>query len=119
MQLTFTDAAVERLCSTQELLIRAFGDLWALVKACLSLLEVVETLADLVKFAVVTVQRASHIGEGVTDYLISMRGIQLTVRALDSLSSAGSFERIQDDLAAVGAVSIVSVSQVSAAMAGT
>lgn len=118
MQLTFADAAVERLCSTQELLIRAFGDLWAVAKVCLSLLEVVETLADLVTFVAVTVQRARHISEGVADYLISFGGIQLTVQALGSLSSTGNSERSQDDLAAVGAVSIVSVSLVSAAMAG-
>ena len=117
MQLTFADTATARLCATKELLIHAFGDLWVLVKACLSLLEVAETLADLLTFAAMTIRRVRQVGEGVADYLISLGGIQLTVRALSSLSSVGGTEYGQDDLAAVRAVSVVSVSLVSVAMA--
>src|ERR1700677_3470496 len=118
MQLAFADTEVERLCASQDLLGRAFGDLWVMVKWCLSLLEVVETLADLVTFAAVTVKRLRQAGGDVADYLISLGVIQLTVRALSSLILAGGPGSGPDDLAAVRSVSVVSVSQVSMAVAG-
>ena len=118
MQLSFADTAVERLCATQELLERAFGDLWVLVKSCLSLLEVVKTLADLATFAAVTIQRLRQVSEGAADYLINVGGIQLTVRALSRVSSAGGPDHDRDDLAAVRAVSVVSVSRISVVAAG-
>ena len=117
MQLTYADTAVERLCVTQELLTRAFGDLWVLVKACLSLLEVVETLADLTAFAAVIIQRTRQVSEDIAEYVIKLGGIQLTVRALSSLPSAGGPGCDRDDLAGVCAVSVTSVSQVSVAVA--
>jgi hypothetical protein len=118
MQLTYADTAVERLCTTQELLERAFSDLWALVKLCLSLLEVVKTLADLATFAAVTIQRLRQVSEAAADYLISLGGIQLTVQVLSRTSSVGGPTHERVDLATVQAVSVVSVSQVSAAVAG-
>lgn len=117
MQLTFADTAVERLCATQELLTRVFGDLWALVKICLSLLEAVETLADLATFATVTIRRVCRISEGIADYLIGLGPIQLTVRALGQASSSGTPDDNRDHLARVRSVSVVSVSRVVAAMA--
>ena len=116
MQLTFADTAVQRLCATHELLTSVFGDLWALVKICLSLLEAVETLADLATFAAVTIRRVCKISEGMTDFLISLGAIQLTVRALGQPLSSGTPDGDRN-LTKVRSVSVVSVSRVVAAMA--
>jgi hypothetical protein len=117
MQLTFADTAVQRLCATQELLTRVFGDLWAMVKICLSLLEAVETLADLATFAAVTIRYVCQISEGVADFLIGFGAIQLTVRALGLPSYSGTSDDDRDHLARVHSVSVVSVSRVVVAMA--
>lgn len=117
MQLTFADTAVQRLCATQELLIRVFGDLWALVKMCLSLLEAVETLADLATFAAVTIRRVCQVNEGRADFLIGLGAVQLTVRALGQPLSSRTPDDDQDHLVGVRSVSVVSVSQVVAAVA--
>ena len=117
MQLTFADTAVERLCATQELLTRVFGDLWTLVKICLSLLQAVETLADLAAFASVTIRRVCQISEGIADFLIGFGAIQLTVRGLGQLPSSGTPDDDRYHLAGVRSVSVVSVSRVVAAMA--
>jgi hypothetical protein len=117
MQLTFADTAVQRLCATQELLIRVFGDLWALVKICLSMLEAVETLTDLATFAAVTIRRVCQISEGMVDFLIGFGAIQFTVRALGQPPPAGTPDDDRDHLARVHSVSVVSVSRVVAAMA--
>jgi hypothetical protein len=117
MQVTFADTAVERLCATQELLTRVFGDLWALVKICLSLLQAAETLADLATFAAVTIRRVCQISEGIADFLIGLGAIQLTVRALGQIPSSGTPDDDRYHLAGVRSVAVVSVSQVVAAMA--
>ena len=117
MQLTFADTAVQRLCATQELLIRVFGDLWALVKVCLSLLEAVETLEDLATFAAVTIRRVCQISECIADFLIGFGAIQFTVRGLGQPSSSGTPDDNRDHLARVRSVSVVSVSRVVPAMA--
>lgn len=118
MQLTFADTAVERLCSTRELLVGVFGDLWVLVKCCLSLLEVADTLADLAAFVAVTVQRVRQASLGTAEYSIGLGGIQLMVRALAPLSMEGGRDRGRGDLAAVCAVAVVSVSRLPVAVAG-
>jgi len=117
MQLTFANAAVEKLCGTQELLVRVFGDLWVLVKYCLSLLEVAETLADLAAFVAVTIECVRQASLGVAEYLVGLGEIQLMVRVFGSLSSEANPNRDQGDLAAVCAVAVISVSRVPAAVA--
>jgi hypothetical protein len=117
MQLTFADTAVQRLCATQELLTRVFGDLWSMVKICLSLLEAVETLADLAKFAAVTIRHVCQINGGIADFLIGFGAIQLTVGALGQPSFSGTSYDDRDRLARVHSVSVVSVSRIVAAMA--
>jgi hypothetical protein len=117
MQLMFADTAVQRLCATQELLIRVFGELWALVKICLSMLEAVETLADLATFAAVSIRSVCQISEGIVDFLIGFGAIQFTVRALGQHSSSGTPDDDRDHLARVHSVSVVGVSRVVTAMA--
>jgi hypothetical protein len=117
MQLTFADSTVERLCSTQELLVRAFGELWILVKFCLSLLEVAETLADLATFTALTISRTQQIGGDIADYLVGIEAIRLTVRALGPFASSTGLKPGHDGLAAIHAVSVMSVSQIPAAVA--
>jgi hypothetical protein len=118
MQLTFANVAVEKLCATKEQLVRVFGDSWALVKCCLSLLEVAETLADLATFVTVTIERVRQANLGAVEYLVGLGGIQLMVRALGSISSEGGRDRDQGDLTAVYAVAVISVSRIPAAVAG-
>jgi hypothetical protein len=119
VQLTFADGAVQRLCATQESLMRAFGELWISVKFCLTVLAAAETLADVAAFAALTVRLACQAGGDLAEFLIGHGSIWLHVRSLVPAAPVESQGSRADVLDLVRAVSVVNVTQVAAAAVGS
>jgi hypothetical protein len=116
---TFADSAVQRLCATQESLVRAFGELWISVKICLTVLAAAETLADVATFAAITVRSVCQAGEEIADFLIGHGSIRLHVHGLGGGTSQEAPGSGRDGLALLQAVSVLSVTQVAVAKVGS
>jgi hypothetical protein len=109
VQLVFADESLRLLCSTQELLVRAFGPAWRSVAHCLKILEVAETLADLAAFAAIVVYQVLQTVEGALEFVITYAAIQLRVRTLAPIPQPGTRHEDREGLALVRAVSVLSV----------
>jgi len=108
VRLTFVDDAVRRLCTTQEALRCAFGELWEMVRFCLAVLDKAETLAEVAAFAAVTVRQV--VGD-VVEFVVAHGSAEVRVCAIgDHLVAATSAPKLSE----IVAVSIVSVSAVPA-----
>jgi hypothetical protein len=118
VQLTFADEAVQRLCASQESLMRVFGELWISVKICLTVLAAADTLADVAAFAALTVRLAYQAGGDVVEFLIGFGSVRLHVRGVAAASPEAQGSRA-DVLDLVRAVSVLKVTLVAAATVGS
>jgi hypothetical protein len=110
MQLVFADDAVRQLCTTQELLVRTFGEMSRSVKLALMVIAAAESLADVAAFAALTVRKVRQTLEGLAEFDVRHAAVQLRLRATELIPV-----RTRDDDSVFGYVRAVSVLQVQLA----
>jgi hypothetical protein len=115
VQLSFADEPVRLLCTTQESLMQVFGELWASVKFCLTVLAAAEALADVATFAAITVRVARRVSQDVAEFLILCGPVQMLVRAV----GVDVPEERTGPMTAIKAVTVLSVMPVAAAAVGS
>lgn len=109
MDLSFADESVRMLCTSQELLVRAFGSAWRAVARCLRILESVDTLADLAAFAAVVVFQVVRAIDGIVEFVVEYAWVHIRMRTLTPVPGPLGRRADREGLALVRAVSIVSV----------